>query len=115
MGECEGTVTVDHEERGHSAKLQYFPLLAVELSQLSVLIGNTDHGEVFLLPVGVHFFRAVRRDDDDRGVSRSEFLEILFHLSQMLSGVRSAESTEKDKHDGALLPKCRQGYLLAVI
>lgn len=115
MGKYKVTLSVNREQCRHPAKFQYFPFLAVEFGEFPLLVGNTDHGKVLFLPILSYSFRCVRRNDNNRCVSRREFLEIPFHPPQMFSCIGSAEPAQEHQQHGPLLPQRRQAYFPAVV
>ena len=109
-----GAFLIDDKQRRHSSQFYQVPFLTVELSQCSFRIRNTNIGEVFFFPVAFGFLRSVRNYHDYLSFPVRKFLDVLFHLPQMLSGKRSTETPQKYKHDRAFLVQARERNSSAV-
>ena len=109
-----GAFLINDKQRRHTPQFYQVPFLAVEFSNFPIWIMDTNIRNVLFLPIFLYLICFMRCNHNDLSFPVSERLDILFHLSQMLSGKWSNETPQQNKYNGSIFDQVGKIYVPAV-
>ena len=106
---------VDQDLGGHAAELEEVDLLAVELEDACLRVGQADKGQRLLLEVSGEGFGVFGADHDDFDIAGKELRVVLAQLRHVRAAEGSTKGAVEDQEDVLAAAEVLQADRIAVV
>lgn len=103
-------IFVDHAVQGHASHFEEVDLLTVHPCHAVIRVGQTDEGDVFILPILLERGRGIGSHRQDLRVTTHEALMVIPQARQLRAAVRSHEPAQEGEHNRLFPPKIGQAH-----